>query len=158
MIKTLVIFANSVKHKQHCVAGKDANTKKWIRPVADSNGCELSDEQTMYNNKYGRYLVKPLQKMKIEFNNHAPLLHQPENYVTSDMLWQQDYKIERDEIVNYLDHPKNLWLDGVSNNDRVKYALIQNRVISITQSLYLVQVEDLQVDKSSRKEIGRAHV
>lgn len=151
MNKTIVVFANSVKHHEHCVAGKDILTKEWIRPVGDKNGCELKDEQVRYNNPYGSYLAKPLQKMKIEFTAHAPLIHQPENYVVSDKNWIQNYNIRRDEIENYLDNPDNLWLDGISYNDRVNYSLIQSKRIIITQSLYLIKVYDIQIDKQNRR-------
>lgn len=153
MNKTLIIFANSVKHHQHCVAGKDILTKEWIRPVGDKNGCELKDEQTKYQNPHGKYLVKPLQKMNIEFLQKAPLKHQPENYIISNKIWEQNYKIEREEIENFLDNPSNLWLDGISKNDRVNYQLIQNNKIQITQSLYLIKVNDLKVDKQERRAI-----
>ena len=153
MKKTLVIFANSVKHHQHCVAGKDISTKEWIRPVGDKNGCELKDEQTKYQNKYGKYLVKPLQKMKIEFLEQAPLKHQPENYIISNKIWEQNYKINREDIENFLDNPNDLWLDGVSINDRVSYQLIQNGDMEITQSLYLIKVNSLQINKEHRKAI-----
>ena len=153
MNKTLVIFANSVKHHQHCVAGKDILTKEWIRPVGDKNGCELKDEQTKYKNPYGKFSVKPLQKMEIEFLKKAPLKQQPENYIISNKIWEQNYIIEREEIENFLDNPSNLWLDGISKNDRVNYQLIQNNKIQITQSLYLIKVNDLKVDKQDRRAI-----
>ncbi len=137
MNKTLVIFANSVKHHQHCVAGKDILTKEWIRPVGDKNGCELKDEQTKYQNPHGKYLVKPLQKMNIEFLQKAPLKQQPENYIISNKIWEQNYKIEREEIESFLDNPSNLWLDGISKNDRVNYQLIQNnKILSSFTTLY----------------------
>jgi hypothetical protein len=145
MEKTIVIFANSVKHHQHCVAGKDIITKEWIRPVGDENGCELQDEQTKYKNKYGKYFAKPLQKMKIKFVKKSPLLNQPENHIVSDDIWIQNYKIDHSEIVNYLDSPPNLWIDNISPNDRVDYQLIQKQTIKITQSLYLIQVKKIHI-------------
>ncbi|OIR25006.1 dual OB domain-containing protein [Bathymodiolus thermophilus thioautotrophic gill symbiont] len=151
MNKTLIIFANSVKHKRHCVAGKDVSTKEWIRTVGDKNGCALEDEQTKYQNPYGKYLVKPLQGMNIEFLDKAPLRHQPENYIISSKIWEQKYRIEREEIESFLDNPSNLWLDGISKNDRVKYKLIQNNEMQVTQSLYLIKVNDLKVDKQDRR-------
>lgn len=145
MNKTLVIFTNSVKHHQHCIAGKDILTNEWIRPVGDSSGCELTDEQTKYQNPHGRYLARPLQKMSIEFIEHAPLINQPENYVVSNKIWTQNYKIERDEIGNFLDNPNNLWIDGAARNDRVSFALIQNKTLIITQSLYLIKLDKIHI-------------
>lgn len=57
MIETIVIFANSVKHGQHCVAGKTVNGGKWIRPVADINGKELDHEQAKFSNPVSRQSI-----------------------------------------------------------------------------------------------------
>ncbi len=62
MNTTVVIFANSVKHEKHCVAGKDVDSHSWIRPVSDTEGAELSDQQCFCENPHGRFKVKPLQK------------------------------------------------------------------------------------------------
>ena len=153
MTRTLIIFANSVKHHQHCVAGKDIFTKEWIRPVDDKNGCALRDEQTKYQNNYGKFLVKPLQKMQIEFLEKSPLLQQPENYIISNKIWTQQYKINREEIEPFLDTPNDLWLDGISYTDRVNCQLIQNNKIQITQSLYLIKVDVCQINKLERRAI-----
>lgn len=90
MKKVIVIFANSAKHHAHCVAGKEFTTKKWIRPVSDVSGKELSDSQCTYKNPYGEFFVKPLQKIELSLNQHAPLPHQPENYVISGEKWSQN--------------------------------------------------------------------
>lgn len=130
--KQIIIFADSVKHHNHCVAGKCASTGIWIRPVADVHGRELTNEQIKYRNKYGVFPIKPLQKINIEFDRHAPLVHQPENHIITDSLWTQNYKIEQENIVEYLDHPDDIWGEG----NRVLYA----DDMQISQSLYLVRV------------------
>lgn len=144
MSTTIVIFANSVKHGKHCVAGKMINTQKWVRPVSDIHGAELSDTQCLYENPHGRFKVKPLQKIEMNLTQHAPLINQPENYVSSDQIWQQRYRIKDAEITNYLDAPDTLW--GTEN--RVNYAQIEANIVNIEQSLYLVQVSDLQLNKT----------
>jgi hypothetical protein len=142
MNKIIVIFANSVKHGKHCVAGKIINSHQWVRPVSDIEGAELSDQQCTYQNPYGKFKVKPLQKIEINLSRHAPLLSQPENYLISDQVWQQRYSIENHEIEHYLDFPSDLW--GAGN--RVSYFEIETGAINISQSLYLVRVEDLQLN------------
>jgi hypothetical protein len=84
MKRTIAIFANSVKHGLHCVAGKDVSSGEWIRPVANASGAELAHDQCVYVNPYGRYTVKPLQKIEMHLASHAPLINQPENYVIAD--------------------------------------------------------------------------
>ena len=139
MKKVIVVFANSVKHGKHCVAGKDVRTGNWIRPVSDLTGAELNDDQCKCTNPYGKYMVKPLQKVEIEVVAHSPLPNQPENYLVGSSEWTQQYKIEPSEVVNYLDNPETLW--GVGNS--IALSDIENTTVQILQSLYLVKVNNL---------------
>ena len=41
----MVVFANSVKHGKHCVAGKLIDSNEWIRPEANDLGAELNNKQ-----------------------------------------------------------------------------------------------------------------
>ncbi len=140
----IIIFANSFKHHQHCVAGKCIKTGQWVRAVSNSEGAELNHDQAKYQNPYGTYNVKPLQKILMSFSFHAPLKHQPENYVIDDSRWRQNYKIADEELKNYLDNPNHLW----GSSDRVAYSSILSNQITIMQSLYLVQVQNLKLFKN----------
>ena len=135
----IVILANSIKHGQHCVAGKCVNTGSWIRPVSDQQGSELSNEQAKYQNPYGVYPVRPLQKIRMGFLRNVPLLHQPENRLIDGNRWQQHYSVSPDHLADYVDSPKNLW----GRESRVVYTTISNGTYVVPQSLYLVQVENL---------------
>lgn len=137
----IVVLANSVKHGQHCVAGKCINTGVWIRPVSNAQGAELSHEQAKYRNPYGTYGVKPLQKIIMGFTQHVPLLHQPENFMIDGHLWKQNYSINMADLPKYLDNPINLWGPG----NRIQHALIAFGHCNISQSLYLVQVQGLNL-------------
>lgn len=143
MEKTIVILANSVKHKNHCVAGKCVETKEWIRPVADKNGKELSHEQAKYKNKYGTYSVKPLQKIKMSLQSKVSLINQPENYLIDTKIWEQSFSIDRKDLDIYLDKPANLW--GTEN--RIDFDKIEKKEIIIQQSLYLIKIEELKLQK-----------
>lgn len=139
MKKTIVVFANSIKHNKHCVAGKCIETGEWIRPVSHISGTELTNEQSTYTNKYGQFMVKPKQKIEMNFQSHAPLLHQPDNYLIDNSNWQQRFKIEDSEINQYLDNPTSIW----GKNNYIPYYLIASKEIVISQSLYLIQAENL---------------
>lgn len=156
MRKTLVILANSVKHGQHCVAGKDIVSNKWIRPVNDENGGELSHQQTKCKNPHGVFPVSVLQKIEIDFSKAAPLINQPENYIITNEIWIQKYKIGRNELKSYLDNPEILWSNksssGIGQNDRVDYDQIANRNVVIEQSLYLVKPDEMKIIVSANFE------
>jgi len=152
MKKVIVVFANSVKHGKHCVAGKDVQTGNWIRPVNDPNGAELNDDQCKYSNPYGKYMVKPLQKVEIEITTHYPLPNQPENYLVGNAEWMQRYKIESHEAVHYLDTPETLW--GIGNS--IAFSDIENNTVQILQSLYLIKVDNLNLYKNTYNNKRRA--
>lgn len=145
--KTIVVLAKSIKHGKYCIAGKDIESKEWLRPVSDKNGAELSYEQSKCINNQWKlegnppYNSKILQKLEIKLLQHVPLMNQPENYLVSEDIWQHKYNIEKSEIKNYLDEPDTLWGEG----DRVNYSLIQSNYIFIKQSLYLVKVDNLSL-------------
>lgn len=152
MNNIIVVFANSVKHGKHCVAGKDIVTKKWYRPVSSEDGAELSGEQIRYANKFGKYSVKPLQKIEMSFLRHVPLMHQPENYLISNNEWQQKYSINIQEVAQYLDNPVDLW--GCGNS--ICAESILNSEIKIYNSLYLVQVKssNLYITEENKRRIS----
>ncbi len=137
----IVVLANSVKHQQHCVAGKTLNSGQWIRLVADENGAELSHEQAKCQNPYGKFNVKPKQKVIIGLDRHVPLANQPENYVIDNSVWKQNYQLSDIGLRGYIETPINLWGIG----DRVPYAQIQSGNVQIDQSLYLIQVKNLNL-------------
>lgn len=141
MRERVVIFANSHKHQQHCVAGKLQRDRSWVRPVANRQGAELSHDQVQYKNPYGTFSVKPLQIIEMEFAESAPLPNQPENQLITDYVWQQRYRISLDEIAQFEDHPQDLW----GNGDRVSFHDITVGSFVVQQSLNLVRVEELHL-------------
>lgn len=143
MQKTIIIFANSVKRHQHCVAGKDILTKEWIRPVSTSEEKELTNQQCTCDNF--QEPVRLLQQINIDFLKHDPLENQPENYLISDIKWSQSGFINRDDVNDYLDEPDSLWLDDENQNDRVAYNRIETKKLQISQSLYLIAVEKIHI-------------
>lgn len=140
----IVIFANSLKHGQHCVAGKLLGSSQWVRPVSNENGGELSHAQASIINPYGRFNVKPLQRVIIGLQRHVPLLNQPENYLVDSSVWRQNYSIAKSEVSKYLDNPTSLWGEG----GRISYDLIKSQRMKIDQSLYLIQTDKLRLYKN----------
>lgn len=146
MEKTIVILANSVKHKNHCVAGKCVETKEWIRPVSNKEGKELTSEEVEYNNCYGsQKCVKPLQKIKMKLESKESLINQPENYlIDKETKWEQTSKINNDDLKDFLDKPDDLW----GETDKVSFNDIKNKKIEIDNSLYLIELESLKLYKN----------
>jgi len=142
--KTIVILANSVKHHQHCVAGKCLSSRQWVRPVSTLEGAELTRDQSTYTNPHGNFIVKPKQKIEMDLVSPVPLINQPENFLISGQRWVQRYKIDDNELTGFLDNPVNLW--GERNS--VNYLDITQNRITIDQSLYLIQTDSLRLYKN----------
>ena len=145
MIKEIVVFANSVKHGNSCVAGKCTRTGEWIRPVSNNEGAEISVAQTKKINRRdndSEWGLKVLNKIKVDLSHHAPLDHQTENYVINKTPWTDEFFIKKEEVTKYLDSPQDLWGEG----DRVSHDDIKDNQL-IKNSLYLVQVHQLELFK-----------
>lgn len=161
MERNIIVFANSVKHGNHCVAGKDIKTKEWIRPVSskESEQNELKDHQCTCEGEDSP--VKLLQVVKIELTDHISSTCQPENYLFSNTEWILRGYVEREKIISsFLDKPDKLWIDGQSYMDRVNYDLIKKKEIIISQSLYLIRVYKIVLywkDRPDKNPQRRAH-
>ncbi len=80
----------------------------------------------------------------MSFRAHAPLAHQPENYVIDGSTWRQNYKIPDEELNHYLDQPNDVW----GGTDRVHHDSIVSGQIVVDQSLYLIAVNNLNLYKN----------
>ena len=139
MKKEIVVFANSVRSGKHCVAGKEIESKQWIRPVSP-NGGEISTAQCTVSD--GKGPVRPLQKIEIDVDgSYTSIKHQPENWLIGNDEWEHIGEITSGEIGPYLDSPDTLWGTG----DRVPYSEIKDGNMTIEQSLYLVKASELQL-------------
>ena len=115
MIKEIVVFANSIKHGNSCVAGKCTRTGEWIRPVSNNEGAEISVAQTKKINRRdndSEWGLKVLNKIKVDLSHHAPLNHQTENHVINQTRWTDEFFIKKNQVEDYLDTPENLWGEG----------------------------------------------
>lgn len=137
--KTIVIFANSVKHSAHCIAGKVLDKTEWVRPVRNKEGGELSREQINTNLNTP---VNLLNIVTINFEKKVGLPNQPENFLVgqnSKFIFSET--LDRGDIDKYLDKPSTLWIYEQSRSDRVSSKYIKN----ITQSLYLLKIDKIKI-------------
>jgi hypothetical protein len=137
----ILILANSTKKGGFCVAGKDIVLNSWVRLVGDRNGAELNLSQITYNDLADRRQViryEPFNKfIRLNFGNVVPLCYQPENILIGQGVWQEIQVTQHN--ITY-DTPTDLWGTG----DRIKADDIKQNLITIQQSLYLIQVINLK--------------
>ncbi|KAE9540626.1 hypothetical protein HT665_08465 [Ursidibacter maritimus] len=134
MNKTIVILAKSIKNGHFCIAGKDILTNDWIRPVSTRDGGAITDIQSRITFEGGPkpYPCKLLNQVSINFSEHVPRNHHPEDYLISDSQWIHRYNYN-DELANLLDHPNDLWGRGAR--------IPQDTMIGA--SLYIVRVSNV---------------
>jgi hypothetical protein len=137
----IVCLANSRKLAGRCVAGKDADTGAWLRPLGESPTKELSArERRLIDNSEPRLL----DIIEVPIRGHRPRNYQAENVaVDRTRPWVRKGRISPNDLPRYIDSPKTLWLNGESSykgiNDRVAGA----NAAKLTNSLYLVEVDSL---------------
>ncbi len=153
-IRTMVILANSIKHKRYCVAGKDIRTGEWIRPVATANGEGLSKDCIAVENPYGTFMAKPLQIVEMDLGRHVPLVTQPENYLADGRRWRQRYTCERSRLQIIADTPDHLWMYAAESYRFPRGVL---KRVKKHQSLYLVFVEAVEF-RVSANTYGRKRI
>ena len=141
----IIILANSIKEGAFCVAGKTVESGEWVRPVSTPDGGALDNTQVQIQNRYGTFMAKPLQKAFIFLRKHAPLPHQPENFLIGNERWKQHYGIQRRQLEELLDAPDSIW-DYSSWQDRVPERIFVSGRLMHHQSLYLIRPETLVLE------------
>ncbi|GMO25357.1 MAG: hypothetical protein Pg6A_12690 [Termitinemataceae bacterium] len=109
--------------------------------VGDQNGGELSLSQIRYNdlaNRGQKIPYEPFNKfIRLNLGNAVPLRYQPENILLGQGVWQEINVTQHN--ISY-DTPMDLWGAG----DRIKADDITQGLVNVQQSLYLIQVINLQ--------------
>src|SRR5262245_34918019 len=112
--KTIVVLANSVKKSGRCLAGKELNWSgsewtvgRWIRPVANETGAEV----TVYSmtRALGRE-PRLLEIVELPLEGPVPQPDQPENWLLNGgARWKSVGTFSQADIFKLLDTPDRLW-------------------------------------------------
>jgi len=146
--KRIVCLANSWRQGGTCVAGKEVNADgtfgAWIRPVSQRQTMEISDDELT---KQSGYKLKLGDVVDIRFEHAAPHRHQVENHVITDgVSWADHYKKSVAELAGAVDHVDgDLWHNGTSSKYGINDEVPAAAIASITSSLLLIQVPQLEV-------------
>jgi hypothetical protein len=136
-IKTVVCFANSRKNQGRCFAGKEVQTRQWIRPVSGRPLGELRRYEMLDR---GRREPELLDIVEIPLLNRAPHAYQQENYVLGAGRWRIVDRLDPTDLRRFLDDDEDgLWDigDGIVLSDRISETAIGR----VKSSLKLVRPE-----------------
>jgi hypothetical protein len=113
IVKRIVCLANSRKIQHRCVAGKDTESFKWVRPVGSTPSGELTEKEIQYSD--GR-LPKVLDILDIPLEAARPKAHQPENYLISNKPFKYVGRFSWADLDKMEDAPDGLWNIGPYQN------------------------------------------
>lgn len=139
--KTLICLANSVRHQERCVAGKewtDGGPGEWIRPIHSAAKQEILTADQTYQ---GGGAPKPGDFFRLTLDRAYPDGNQTENHIIDQgRKWEAAGRASWAEIEACIDEDlEMIWTVGDSSklgeNDKISAAERQ----SITSSLMLVR-------------------
>jgi hypothetical protein len=145
-IKEIVCLANSYKLQNRCVAGKEVNGFKWVRPVSSRETGELDLGQIRLG--VGG-IPKLLDIIKIPILDPRPNYFQPENILIQEgQRWNKtgDFPVER--IDELLDFPDTLWHNNGGKNDNVSKDILQKE--PPLASLYFIKPQTFKIHNIER--------
>ncbi len=146
LLKEMVCLANSYKLQHRCVAGKEVNGFKWIRPVSNRETGELDLGQIRFEDGG---IPKLLDVVKFPTSSPRPNYFQPENILIQEShYWCKtgDFPIER--IDELLDFPETLWHNNGGKNDNVPTDIFQKE--SASASLYFIKPQTFKIHNIER--------
>lgn len=145
--KRILCLANSRKLSGRCIAGKEilgnGEIGGWVRPVSDRESEEVSEWERQYEDGSDPRL---LDVIDVPLLKASPKSYQQENWLLDpEYYWKRVRSATATELSQYVDPADSLWIDGYStvngNNDRIPL----EQASSITDSLRLVKVENLEL-------------
>lgn len=140
--KEIVCLANSYKLQQRCIAGKDIEHRKWIRPVSSSAKGELTIQQISYHNGE---IPRLLDIIRIPFEDIKPLPYQPENILISSERWEKIGVFPDRDLESLCDFPKTIWVNHEGYNDRIPLDYFEKDTIE--SSLLLIKPNSLKISQ-----------
>lgn len=139
VVKRIVCLANSRKLSGRCLAGKDPQSAKWIRPVSDRPHEEVSEHERNYEDGSD---PRVLDIIDVPLKAPSPRSYQSENWLLDpDYYWIRRGRASWSVLAALADDPSSLWSQGDSTrqgcNDRVELATAE----TLTNSLWLIPLD-----------------
>ncbi len=138
--KTLIVLAKSIKKRGFCIAGKEIETHKWVRPVKES---PFSNDECDNLSNQNRP-IKVLDIVEMTFIEKSPKNYQPENEkVDMNVRWRlmNNFQIENlDSLIDKYD-----FLDLIKNSQFHKFTLNSLKLQSSLQLIKLSKTNSAKI-------------
>jgi len=94
----IICLANSYKHGGRCIAGIDADTGKWVRPVPDSKSRAITSDMRLINGREPQIL----DVIELPLEDDGPDEGcQPENRLLKAGRWKKVGQITAQDLLKY---------------------------------------------------------
>ena len=124
--KEIICLANSRKYKGKCVAGKDAKSHLWVRPVSRTGKGELKPHQIRFDDGN---LPEILDIMRVPVEKSVPKSYQPENWQISSEKWVKIGTYPVNKLDDLCDDVPVLWVNGKPSKDRISHKYIEENAL-----------------------------
>lgn len=145
MEKKFVCLANSRKHLEHCIAGReisDGITQSWFRPISERPSHGISLDERKYQNQTEPTLGDIIS---LTTKNHVPHEFQTENWVFDKGYWWEKHGVaDWDYIKGLAENPPTLWLNGSSTHEGLNDQISHQNAKTLNTSLCMIHVGDMQ--------------
>jgi len=142
-VKRIVCLANSRKLNGRCIAGKEYESGRWVRPVSAREHEEVSEYERQYENGSDPRVMDILDVPLLE---HRPKDYQRENWLLDhEHYWVRHGQVSWGELEELADPPGPLWSNDSSTynglNDKIALASVEG----VESSLRLIHVEGVEL-------------
>lgn len=139
MYKEIIVLAKSTKHGEYCIAGVDAVTGEWIRPISADYQNEGAVPAIDITYRDGS-VVQVLDRVRIKLLSPVPTLAQPENYLYDPTVkWEKTGQSTLEELILFrgYDRPSRIFYNSEKE--------VSKHELSGQLSLLLVNVQNPQI-------------
>jgi len=141
----IAVLANSWKHGDYCIAGIEASSRKWVRPVTELDDGRIPKE---YMKTHGRFpqlldiLAIPLHETGPDYGFAC------ENRTIGKGEWHLRGQIDVETLMKYVEQP-----EYILHNDQ-RYVTVdemQSLPAEERRTLQLIRVDDFEVEEKKGK-------
>lgn len=144
--KRIVLLANSRKHSDRCIAGREVNEggfSGWIRPVSARSGESVNWQERSYGLTMEPQL---LDVIDVPIRRHKPHGNQTENWLLYPYSqWKKVGVLNYAQAKQLAETPAALWNTGFSTSNNLNDKVSAESAKAFTNSICMIKVDALSM-------------
>jgi hypothetical protein len=146
MKKRFVCLANSRKHLERCIAGREiANgviQGNWLRPISNRPSHGVSLDERRYEDRSEPVLGDIIC---VTQRQAAPFEFQSENFVFHDEhWWEKEGELNWTQISRLVENPARLWVNESNTYEGLNDEMTHDTARRLPNSLCMIHIHDMQ--------------